>query len=188
MKLPTPTSELKPLSAGTHIATCFQVIDFGTHTDSYEGRESTRRKVWLGFEVAGETMSDGRPFVIGKEYTFSVSQMATFRKHLEAWRGAPFKESDFGDDGFNIKNLIGVGCMLSVIHNKKGRAVLGSIMKLPAGTESAEPEKTVYLNLEEDYDHSVYESLQGWMQEKIAESPEFKALGLSSDVEEESPF
>ena len=190
MKMPTPATEFKPLSAGTHIASCFQVIDLGTQTDSYEGRETTRRKVWLGFEVAGETMSDGRNFVIGKEYTFSSSPKSTFRKHLEAWRGAPFQDSDFqGDDAFDIKNLLGVGCMLSVTHNANGRAVLGGIMKLPAGTESGAPERTIYLTLEGEYDHEVYEGLQGWMQERIAQSPEFQALGVAAGGSStEAPF
>ena len=190
MKMPTPASEFKPLSAGSHIATCFQVIDFGTQEDTYEGRTNVRRKVWLGFEVPGEQMSDGRNFVIGKEYSFSSSTKSTFRKHLEAWRGAPFKDSDFGDGGFDVKNLIGVGCMLSVQHNANGRATLGGIMKLPSGMEASAPEKTVYLSLEDGFDADIYGSLQEWMQERIAQSPEYQAVAgvPASAGADESPF
>jgi hypothetical protein len=188
MKMPTPASEFRALPAGTHVATCFQVIDFGTQTDSYEGRETVRRKVWLGFEVPSEQMSDGRNFVIGKEYTFSSSPKSTFRKHLEAWRGTPFKDSDFkGEDAFDIKNLLSVGCMLSVTHNSNGRAVLNGIMKLPNGTTCPEPEKQVYLTLDGDeFDREVFDDLQDWMQDRIAESPEYQALGNAE--ESESPF
>lgn len=187
MKMPTPASEFKPLAAGTHLAVCYQVVDLGTQEDTYEGRTNVRPKVWLGFEVPGEKMSDGRNFVVGKEFSFSASPKSTFRKYLETWRGVPFKDSDFGPDGdFDVKNLIGAGCMLSVVHNANGRAVIQGIMALPGGTKVDAPEKEVYLSFEDGFDQQVFDGLQDWMQQRIMDSPEYQQLNPVAD--EATPF
>lgn len=176
MKLPSLVGEYKPLEAGTHTAVCFQVLDFGTQEDTYEGRTSSRPKVWLGFEVPSELKSDGEPFVIGREYTFSSSERSTFRKHLQAWRGKPFEDSDFGPNGsFDVENLIGVGCLISVEHNANGRAVITSIMALPKGTPAPEAKSgKSFLDLSSgELNQELFDSLPEWMQERIAKSPEF---------------
>lgn len=185
MKMPTPTGEYTALSAGTHAAVCVQVLGFGTQTDTYEGKETSRYKVWLGFEVSSdeETMADGRPFWIGKEFTFSSSPRATLRKFLESWRGAAFSDDDLkGDNAFDLKCLLGQGALLNVVHNANGRAVLNGCMKLPKGMAAPESERSQYLDLD-DFDHEVFDQLQDWMKERIAASPEGSAaLGTNEDT------
>lgn len=196
MKLPSLTPNYVPLSAGTHSAVCFQVLDFGTQEDLYEGKTTIKPKIWLGFEVPSELKSDGEPFVIGREYTFSSSERSTFRKHLQAWRGKPFEDSDFGPEGsFDVENLIGVGCLISVEHNKNERAVITSIMAMPKGAV-APVAKTPrsFLDMSGSFDVEVYNSLPEWMQERIAQSPEFReaapalAGSAASEADDATPF
>lgn len=192
MKMPTPSSEYKPLDAGTHAATCFEIIDFGTQEDTYEGRTSSRRKIWIGWEIPGEQMSDGRNFVLGKEYTFSSSTKSTFRKHLEAWRGVPFTDADFGPEGdFDVRNVIGAGCMLSVNHNSNGRAVVSGVMSLPKGMGAPEGTRdSIYLSLEaDDFDAPVFDGLSDWMKERISDSPEYQEVaGVPAGGSDDTPF
>lgn len=181
MKLPAPTSDFKPLDPGTHLAICYEVIDFGTQRDVYEGEENIRRKLWIGWEIPDQTMDDGRPFVIGKEYNLSMHRKAALRKHLEAWRGIPFTDDDFGDVGkFDVKNIIGKPCALSVYHkttDNNVRAKVDSVIALMKGTEvPAKANADRFLSLEPDeFDVETYHSLSEWMKERIATSPEFAA-------------
>ena len=191
MKLPAQTANYAPLDAGTHSAVCFQVLDFGTQEDTYEGKTTVKPKIWLGFEVPSELKSDGEPFVIGREYTFSSSERSTFRKHLQAWRGKPFEDKDFGPEGeFDVENLIGVGCLISVEHNSNGRAVITSIMAMPKGAQAPEGKTAKqFLDLSGEFNVELYNSLPEWMQERIAQSPEFAGLGATAAAgSDETPF
>lgn len=178
MKLPAATVDFQPLEAGTHLAICYEVIDFGTQKDVYEGETNIRRKLWIGWEVPDQKMDDGRPFVIGKEYTLSMHEKSALRKHLEAWRGVAFTDSDLGDEGsFDIRNIIGKACALSVTHNERGRAKVSSVIALMKGTKvPSRTNEDRYLSLNPDeFTVESYHSLSEWMKEKIAMSPEFSA-------------
>lgn len=67
--------EPKPLAPeGKHPAVPYLVADLGCHRDTYDGVTSIKHRIYIGFELAGTRMEDGRPFVIGKELTVSPSQ------------------------------------------------------------------------------------------------------------------
>jgi hypothetical protein len=200
MKLPKPESgsfELVP--AGNHLGMCWQVIDLGTQTMTYQEEVKKMRRVLIGWELPNELMADGRPFVVSRRYTFSVHEKATFRKHLENWRGKKFTDEDFGDDGFDVRNLIGKACFVNVVHQQTGDKVyanVDSIAQLPKGM-AIPPElhnDPIYLSLEpEEFDSAVYSSLPEWLQKVIFDAPEFARLatgGQLRDVEikEELPF
>lgn len=186
MKLPkSENKDFELVPAGNHLAVCFQVIDLGTQTVEWQGVSKQQRKVRIGWELPGELMADGRPFMISNRYTFSTYERAKLRQHLESWRGKPFEDSDFGDDGFEVKNLIGCGCMLNVIHNKSGDrtyANIQSIAQMPKGQKVGElVNEPVYFSLEEP-DAGIWDSLPDWLQEVIGRSPEYQAL-----VKQEQP-
>lgn len=178
MKLPVETVGFQPLEVGTHLAICYEVIDFGTQKDVYEGKTTFRRKIWIGWEVPDQRMDDGRPFVIGKRYTLSMNEKSSLRKHLEAWRGVAFTDSDLGDEGsFDVRNIIGKACALSVTHNERGRAIVSSVIALMKGTKvPSRTNEDRYLSLDpQEFNVESYHSLSEWMKETIALSPEFSA-------------
>lgn len=189
MKLPKPSEgkafELAP--AGNHLGVCCQVIDLGTQTTTYEGTEKQARKVMIAWELPEESMEDGRPFIVTKRYTFSVHEKATFRKHLESWRGKKFTEEDFGQDGFDIRNLIGKACFVNVVHNTNGErtyANIESIAQLPKGMTSPKlVNNPLYFTLEPDaFQPTVYLGLPEWLQLVIQESPEFKDADIQDKL------
>lgn len=183
MKLPEPSGgsyELCP--AGNHLAVCNRVIDLGTQRVDYEGQVKMQRKIFIGWVIPAELMEDGRPFGIGKRYTLSMHEKAAMRKDLESWRGKAFTAEELGPQGtFNIENLVGKACFLSVVHtsrDQKTYANINAVAALPKGMTAPTGDwEECFLSLEEEeFDPQVFESISERMQETIALSPEFQAL------------
>lgn len=183
MHLPTPTEggSFTPPPPGTHPAICYRFIDLGTQVQDYQGERKQARKVMISWEITDPDvrMEDGRPFILSSRYTWSMHEKATLRKTLESWRGKPFVDGDFGPGGFNVKNLIGVGCFVSVIHKEKEGKTYGNItgiVKLPKGMNAGElVNETVYLSLD-DFDRDTFNKLGEGLQTIIKGSPEYQSL------------
>lgn len=184
MQLPKPSEsgsfELVP--AGTHVAICYRFVDRGTQMTEYMGDRKTRHEIMLTWELPHEAMTDGRPFVISKTYTWSMNEKATLRKHLEAWRGKAFTDDDFeGPNAFDTKKLLGAPCMLTITHETRGDktfANISGIGKLTKGIEVPQMQNPkLYLALtQERWDRDVFMGLSEKMQGIIAQSPEYKDL------------
>lgn len=204
--LPAPDDkQFTPVPQGNHIAVCYRVIDMGTQRGEWKGKENFRRKVLISWEIPDEKMEDGRPFTIGQKFTWSMSENAALRQVLESWRGKAFAEADFGPQGFDIMNIIGVGCMLNVVHaHKSGKtyANIASVAKLPKGMTAPGPTNQrnyVWLSKEE-FNQANFDGLSDSLKGTIQSSPEYKALseperiitgepaGMNRELEDEIPF
>lgn len=179
MYMPKETGgDFAPCPAGTHAAICIQVIDLGTQETSFEGNIDHKRQIRIAWELPDERMSDGRPFTIGKTYTFSSHKKAGLRLHLESWRGQAFKETDLsGAEGaFDIKNILGKACLLNVMQKEGAKglyATVTGVSKLPKGM--AVPTATngqVYFTLDK-FDLHTFNALGDYWREQIAKSPEY---------------
>lgn len=176
-------ADFAPPPAGTHVAVCYRLIDLGTQKTEYQGETKTQRKIMLSWELADELMEDGRPFTVSKRYTLSSHEKSTLRAHLEAWRGKAFTEAELDPTnpaGFNIKNILGKGCLLSVVHNTKdGKtyANVGSLSKLIKGQVAPAPKnELVYFSLD-DFDAATFDKLSDGLKQTIAASPEYLRRG-----------
>jgi hypothetical protein len=188
MHLPQPNEkkfELVP--AGTHLAVCYRVIDLGTQDVIYAGEAKQKHQVLLSWELPDEKMADGRPFTMHSRYTWSMSEKAKLRQQLESWRGTAFTERDFGSQGFNIKNVLGKACLLTVVHaakDSKTYANISTISKLMKGM-TAPPttvNEIVYLWLTPDlWEPSTFHKLSDGLKQDIMDSPEYKAIADSED-------
>lgn len=167
--------ELTP--AGTHVATCYRVLDIGTQLVEYKGESKKQHKIMISWELTDEKMEDGRPFSIHKQYTLSSNDKAQLRKDLQSWRGVPFSDEDFGK--FDIGVLIGKSCLVGIVHtasNGTTYANITSIMKLPKGTNApALINATVYFSLN-DFNQDIYDGLSENIKAKIAKSPEYQSI------------
>ncbi len=180
--LPAPDDKQFELTPqGNHVAVCYRVIDFGTQRVEWQGKEKFQRKVLISWEIPDEKMADGRPFTIGQKFTWSMSEKANLRAVLESWRGKAFTDADFGPQGFDIMNVIGVGCMLNVVHeskNGKTYANIASVAKLPKGMTApgpTNPRNFVWLSKEE-FIQANFDNLSDGLKQILQATPEYKAL------------
>ena len=125
-----------PAPAGSHSAVCCDVVDIGVVEVKYRDKTTSQHKIRIVWQI-DEDRDDGKPFQVSKRYTLSLHEKSTLRKDLEAWRGKAFTQPEL--EGFDVEVLIGVTCLLSVIHNSQtGQtfANVNSIMRLPKGMPS----------------------------------------------------
>lgn len=113
-------SSFKPVPPGSHLARCYRIVDLGTQETNYQGKVNYQRKLMIQWEVHGADENGealvtkaGEPMTISKNYTVSLGEKARLRKDLISWRGKPFTPEEL--KGFELKNLLGVWCMLGVI-------------------------------------------------------------------------
>lgn len=208
MFIPAPSGgNFTPVPAGNHVAVCYRFIDLGTQKGEYKGKPKSDRKVIISWELPDELMQEGdyagQPFTIGNRYTWSMNEKATLRKTLESWRNKKFIEDDFkGPNRFNVKNVLGKGCMLNIALTEKDGTTysnIASIGSLPKGMAApALKNEIVYFSLEPGlYDPAVLEKLSDKLKETIRMSPEWAEVsgnGKSSyqgdprDLDDEVPF
>ena len=116
-------------------------------------------------------------FMVGAEYTLSLNERANLRHVLESWRGKDFSEEEL--KGFDLKILLGKGCLVNVVHKKSTRnpgrtyAQVTSVVPLPKGMTcpKATLDRILY-----DINHGEggdYAKLPEWIQEKVQNSEEW---------------
>jgi len=126
--------DFKPVPEGVHDALCVFIIDAG-----YEHSEEWNKeihKVYICWEI-NEPMTDGRPFMISKKYTLSLSDKAALRKDLEGWRGKKFTDEQL--KGFDIEVLKGLQCMLQIIHTEKNGKIYANIQTVLPKSKTSVP-------------------------------------------------
>lgn len=168
-------TDFKPVSEGVKGARCFGVVDLGTQVPNNTTYRPSRR-VLLFWEIPEEVYElDGKefPMTIIKEYSLTLgkkNKQSNLRKDLNSWRGRAFTEEEA--QGFDLKNIIGVPCMLSIEHYEKqggsGKgAKVTAVTGLPKGFSVPElvHEKVYYeLDMGKGQD---FEALPEWVRTKI---------------------
>lgn len=122
-----------PAPVGVHRAVCVDVIDKGILDVTYQGKTKKQHKISVAWQI-DEDRDDGKPFLVYKRYTLSLSEKATLRKDLESWRGRAFTRDE--EMGFDVESVIGACALLNVTHAKvqdKTYANVESVMPLMKG-------------------------------------------------------
>jgi hypothetical protein len=159
---------------GVAACRCYRIIDLGTQESDYQGQKKIAHKILVNWELVGTSNAEGKPYTIGKKYTLSLSEKATLRKDLEAYRGRKFTPAEL--EGFDISKLINAPCMLNIIHaTKDGKtyANIGSIMPLPNGMVAPQLVNDKVLFSLSSFDESVFNGLSDGLKKIIMSSPEY---------------
>jgi len=178
--------ELTP--TGNHVAVCYMVADLGVHESNWKGKSKRMHKIKIGWELPNELMSDGRPFGITKNYTLSLFSGSRLYQDLESWRGRAFTEEEL--KGFDVFAVLGVGCMLNVIHEKssdgqKTYANVATVARLPKGMTVELPVNPVIkFSLSGGTNITPFEKLPEWLQKKINRDTVTSTEPLASGVDE----
>lgn len=176
----TGGQEFAQAPVGTHVARCIRLIDLGTQKGEYKGQATFKKQLIIGWELPTELIPDGeyagKPFTVSRFYTASLSEKANLRKDLVAWRGKEFTDQELA--GFDAKNLLSKGCMLSIVLSEKGKARPSSVMALPKAMRDSLPAQVndnVYFSLDE-FSQPAYDSLSDGFKKMIALSPEYQEI------------
>lgn len=116
------------ISPKTHQAVVYGVANLGTQRNEYMGEPKVNHQVAILFEIPGETYEDKEgnhvPKTIHVINNFFYSEKATLRKNIEAILGRSMTaEETSGDNMFNIEDLIGKNCQLTIEQKEKGERV-----------------------------------------------------------------
>jgi hypothetical protein len=187
--------DFEPCPAAMHIARCIRIVDLGTKFDAMYGKE--KHEVFFMWEIPGELKTytikgqQGQPdkeviepFTIGRYYTMSLSEGANLRIMLESWRSRGFTATEL--DGFDPKVIVGVPCMINVIHKphkKKAGVIVAAITAvtpLPKGVECLPAfHPLVYFSMDAgEYNPNVFENLTGGIKSRVMQSNEYQAITM----------
>ena len=163
------SSDFKLLEAGTHLAICNAVIGVGVQETMFGAKE----KVYIRWEVSAERVEyekDGDqvnlPMSIWGNYTNSISPKANLNQLLNGWRGKGFTPEE--RTGFELFDLVGVPCLLTVVHNESGDNVYAnvqSVARVMKGQEIPPQEMPSIVYSNEDAEQ--WEDVPEWLQDKV---------------------
>jgi hypothetical protein len=159
-----PEGEFELTPQGTFIARCYTVVDLGQQMTKF----GSKHKIRMGWELTSELMKDGRPFVVGKDYTASLHPDSGLAQDLTSWRGKAFTDEELA--GFDVFKVAGAPCMITVIHNVSGEktyANVSGVTSVPKGfvVPEAINEKVVF-SIDEP-DEEMFSKLPEWLQKKV---------------------
>ena len=171
------------LPEGTHIATCYLVVDLGNQITTYKGEESVKPQVLISWECTNEKMSDGRPFVATQIYNAFFGEKAKLRLHLESWRGRKFTDQEL--EGFDVSKLLGVPCQVTITHSTGERtyANVTTVTGLPKGVDAPELENKPLMYDLDNANPETFNELPEWIQKKISG----RVTDKPQSVESENP-
>jgi hypothetical protein len=177
-------SKRELIEAGNYVARCYQMIEIGTVEEMIQNAPKVQKKVRVGWELPTEQKvfkeeNGEQPRVISKEFTLSLHEKANLRKTLASWRGKDFTEEQA--KAFDITALIGVPCMLNIIHkpSKDGSKMyeeIGSISPMPKGYTCPDQITKSFVLSYDDFDEPMFESLPDFIKDKMKGSEEFKKM------------
>ena len=187
--------EKELIEAGNYVARCYKMVEIGTVEEEFLGVKKQMHKVRIGWELPTELKTFNpekgeQPCVIDKEYTLSLADKANLRKDLQSWRGKAF--SDDEAEAFDITKLLGVPCMLNIIHVQgkkdptKTYQAIGSVSPMPKGLVCPPQVNDTFVFDYENFDDEKFNSLPDFLKEQIVKTPEYKEA-ISQTVEA-SPF
>lgn len=162
------------LEPGLYLAVCYSVVDIGEHENRMYN--NTSRQVVLTWELPNEMIEVEErrlPRAVSKFFTLSLNEKAKLRGFLENWRGRAFSAEELA--GFDLKNLLGVPCMLNMVEVKRQdsakQTVVGSVSRVPKGM-AVPPLSNLKVAFDLDAPGAVEQmaALPEWLQNKIRES------------------
>lgn len=196
----TGGGDFTPVPQGTHTAICNMVVDLGLQNSTYQGQARVRHECFIRWELPNERIEyerDGQkingPMSIGKTYTLSLGEKANLRKDLEAWRGRAFTEAEL--KGFDLFNLLGHPCQLSVIHEDKNGKIYANIKSVagwPKGIAKPDKIENPLLRYSSE-DTGELDKLPKWVKDKLDKQvqPERGDPGPTDnghDLDDDIPF
>ena len=147
-----------PAPAGLHQGVCVDVVDLGILEVTYANKTKKQHKVRVVWQI-DERDDSGKPHLLFKRYTLSLSEKATLRKDLESWRGRPFTRDE--EMGFDLEKLIGANCQLNVQHASKNGSTYANVVSIvPLGRGMQKMDANGYVREKDRSETSIAEPVE----------------------------
>lgn len=170
-----PENDFEKAPAGVHLARCIRLIDLGHQLNKKFGK--SQHKIRIYWELPNALMKSGefagKPFVVTRLYTLSLSEKSDLRTDLKSWRGREFTPQELA--GFDLNNIVDKCCLLNIVHNDDF-ANIAAIMPVLQGTPIPERVNDLIIFDLNKFDPDVLAKLSPNIQETIKQSPEYKTL------------
>lgn len=199
---PAGGCSIPTLEAGVHHAVLVGLYDIGTHTSTYLGKETVKRKAVLVWELVGQRITGtdpasgeeyDRPRTISQRYTLSMGDRARLRRDVEAVRGKRLTKEEV--DAFDLTGLLGMNAQLQTTNETKDgktytniQSVMALMKGQPAATPEIEPAWFHFSAIPEgaQVEESLFpESMAEWARKLAMSSPEWLAIGGQAPVDQE---
>lgn len=118
---------------GLHKAVCVDVVDLG----ELDTKFGSKHKLSIIFELEDED-EEGRRFIVGKRYTWSLNEKSNLRKDLERWLGKKYRSEELLA-GIDLEEFLGLNATIFIAHNQGEERTYANIETiLPANGKGAE--------------------------------------------------
>ena len=196
---PKPEHSFKPAPSGTHIARVVWLINIGWQEQKWNDEVKRLPKIIVGWELPNCKVEDGdhagKPMIITKFYTNSLSDAANLRKDLANWRGRDLTDAEI-NGGFSLTSIVDKPCQITIVHKeKKGGGVYANvtaITALPQGMEAPARVHDILMYSVEAHDQAAFDKLPEWIQKKCNHLKdtvvESENPGHGMDYDDDIPF
>lgn len=166
-----------PAPVGTHVARCFRIIDLGTQHGEYQGKPTRRNQILVSWELPDELIEiegEQRPATTSKFYTNSLGDKANLRRDLESWRGKALTDDEIRR--FDLENILGKPCMLTVVGGENGKTKVATVSGLPKNTKCPEPVNEPSAFWLDEFDEDKFDDLSDGLKKIIEKSEEYPQI------------
>ncbi len=172
---------------GSMLARLVGLIDLG-HQPGYiwkgEAMDS-KYKVVFTYELVGSFMEDGRPHWVSEDVNVSdfVGDGLTSKMMKRVMALDP--SGVLSDNGKNLKELIGLPCMVTITYNDKGYPKIDAVVSAPVGFPVAElVNDTIIFNMDNP-NMDIYNKLPEFTQKKIKSALDLEDTPLYAKLNEQ---
>lgn len=169
---------LPPVAGGTYPALCVGVIDLGEqHNEKFNKYEDRVLFIWELPGVTVEVDGEQKPRWLSKDFSATLNEKSNLTKFLVPWRGKNFSEDELNVGGFDLKQMLGEGCLLQVVvEEREGNQYnrITSCMGCPVGMPAPVTESELLWFDMDEWDDAVVEKLPEWIQTRIRKSTQYQ--------------
>jgi len=188
----TEPKKIPIMEIGTYQAVCYGVVDLGT----IDGKYGPVTRADIFWEFPNERVNFMRDGVetngprVNKKlyYDVNIHDKKPLGKDLIAWRGKLFTPAEQAN--FDLFNVIGANCMLSIVHDIKGDKIYANVdrvSKLVKGLEPLKGELEIIKYSFADNGANIPEHFYDWLVKEIKLSYEYRGIPVPDDSYQENP-
>lgn len=169
---------LPPIDGGTYPAVCVCIVDLGEQrNEKFNKYEDKVLFIWELPGVVIEVDGEKKPRWQSKDFSATLNEKSNLTKFLVSWRGKNFTDEELNGDGFDLKQMLGEGCLLQIIVEEKDGNQYNRItgcVGLPVGMPAPSTESELLWFDMDEWDDDAMEKFPDWVQQKIKKSTQFQ--------------